>query len=184
MASDNKRFRADGDGKGSDEPKTMAHPTDAFLVRWTVEATIESFGDDAFVDCNRDEYEEQMETYTGRQKDISGVSDVAYGTIDKANAAALKKLEALGEEHLGCYKCIGDKENDDEENSDDGSDDESCKFVSVSPADNGGKNWDWEYKEEDEGGNHWECKGEIYIETIRVIEYEGKVFKESSLKIS
>ena len=175
-ASTNKRARIGDHGDGKElRPKVV------YLVRWKLDITIEEFSDCAFDDCYGEEYQDQMNTYLEQEQNVSGTSDEVYGTIQKATAAAKKKFEALRDQYLFDTRCV--EYGKEEEEDDDDDDDDSANIVSVSRDDNGGKSWSWEYEFSDDGDNSLSCAGSVGITTLRVIECDGKIFKECSLEV-
>lgn len=69
-------------------------------VRWKMSVTIDSWNEEAFFDCYGGEYQDAVNMYRRQScKDISGVSEATYGSVEKANAAAEKKLDELRKHH-------------------------------------------------------------------------------------
>ena len=182
--SKNKRART-GDGKaaGNHGDGKALRPKVVYLVRWKLDITIEDFSDYAFDDCYGEEYQDQMDAYREQEQNASGTSDEAYGTIEKATAAAEKKFEALRGQYLFDTKCVEYGEEDKEEEEEEDDDDDSANIVYVSRDDNGGKSWSWEYEFRDDGDNSLSCTGSVGITTLRVIECDGKIFKECTLEV-
>lgn len=166
-------------GNGNGDGKAL-RPKVVYLVRWELDITIENFSDYAFDDCYGEEYQDQMETYMEQEQNVSETSDEAYGTIQKATAAAKKKFEDLRSKYLFDTKCVEYGEEDDDDEDDD---DDIANIVSVSRDDNGGKSWSWEYEFHDDSDNLLSCTGSVDITTLRVIECDGKIFKECSLEV-
>lgn len=186
--SKNKRAKT-GDGKATTgnhraDGKAL-RPKVVYLVRWKLDISIDEFSDCAFDDCYGEEYQDQMDAYREQEKNVSGTSDEAYNTIQKANAAAKKKFEALRDKYLFDTKCVEDVEESGVEKDDGGGeeDDDSAHTVFVYRDDNGGKSWSWEYEFHDEGNNCLSCTGSVGITNLLVIECDGKIFKECSLEV-
>lgn len=184
-ASTNKRAKTgDGEATGNHGDGEALRPKVVYLVRWELNIVIEEFSDDAFDDCYGDEYQDAMDMYKEQEQDVSETSDVAYETIQKATAAAKKKFETLRNQYLGDVKYVDEDGDGDDEDEEEDDDEDDRNIIFVSRDENGGKSWSWEEcKFHDDGGNCLSCTGSVEITTLRVIECDGKIFKECSLEV-